>query len=356
MRIVRVSNLNGGEILGKQIFDSSGRVLINSGVKITHFHINKLKSLDVFSLYIDDEISKDIEIEESISDKTRQSTKNAIKEMMKKYSKEGKTDSGGIIKSVNSILDDLQSNKDILINIAEIQSSDDSLYSHSINVCVLSTILGINMGYNMSKLRDISLGALLHDIGKSKILNDKKLQSEFKSEDELNKYIELMHPKVGYDFLKEQYFANAYSRVAVLMHHEKVDGTGYPLKLKGEGISDIAKIVSICNTFNNMVTGNGNEKSKPVVDIIEYLFGMSNTHFDPEIVKKLTTNIAVYPTGSGVILNSREKCLVIRQNKSVPLRPVVKVIYDKDGLKLHTPFEIDLLKELTVFIQSSCEL
>lgn len=68
----------------------------------------------------------------------------------------------------------------------------------------------------------------------------------------LNEYIESMHPKVGYDFLGEQRIWSAYVKVAALMHHERTDGSGYPLKLKGDEINEIAKIVAICDVFDSL--------------------------------------------------------------------------------------------------------
>lgn len=356
MRIVSVSSLKGYEILGRQIYDELGRVLLNVGVALKPNYIEKIKELGIHSVYIDDEISKNLIIEETISEKTRQMSKMAVKEMVGKYCREGRADNSSVMNSVNEVIDDILSNKNVLINVAEISSSDNNVYSHSINVCVLSTIIGTHMGYSRLNLRDISAGALLHDIGKIKIMNDKKLLSEFKTKEELDKYIVEMHPKVGYDFLGEQHIWKAAVKVVALMHHERIDGSGYPLKLKGDEINKIAMIVSICNVFDNLISGRDQAESKSVHEVIEYLMGMSNIYFDEEIVKKFTMNIAAFPTGSGVILSSNEKGLVIRQNNSMPMRPVVEVIYDKAGNLLSEPYEVDLLKELTLFITKTCEL
>jgi putative nucleotidyltransferase with HDIG domain len=355
MRVVSISNLRGDEILGKQIYDESGRVLLNAGVELKPFYIERIKELGITSVYIDDEISKEVVIEESLSDKTRQMSKRAVKDMIETYSREGKTNDTSVMNSVNSILEDVLSNKDVLVNVAEISASDNNIYSHSVNVSVLATIIGTHMGYSMLKLKDLATGALLHDIGKIKIMNDKKLLSGFHSQKELDKYIESMHPKVGYDLLGEQHVWNAYVKVAVLMHHERSDGSGYPLKLKGDEINEIAKIVAICDVFDNLISGRNIDERKTVSEVIEYLVGMSNIYFDAEMVRKFTMNIAAFPTGSCVMLSSNEKGLVVRQNNSMPTRPVVKVVYDKAGELLSEPYEVDLLKELTLFITKTCE-
>ncbi|TYQ16665.1 UNVERIFIED_CONTAM: HD-GYP domain-containing protein (c-di-GMP phosphodiesterase class II) [Acetivibrio alkalicellulosi] len=356
MRIVDVSKLKGNEILGKQIFDDTGRVLLNEGIKLTPFYIERLKSLGVISIYVDDEISKEVVIEESISEKTRQKSKIAVKDMIDKYCREGKTDNSGVLKSVNSVIDDVLSNKSVMVNVSEIRSKDNNIYSHSVNVCVLSTIIGIHMGYNMLRVKDIAMAAILHDIGKVRIKNDNKTLSQYKNSQELEKFIKETHPRVAYDFLGQENICSVHSKVAVLMHHEKVDGSGYPLGIKGKEISEIAKIISVCNVFDNLISSNDKDEGRPVYEAIEYLIGMSNIYFDAETVKKFSVNIAAFPTGSGVLLNSNEKCLVVKQNKGMPMRPIVKVIYDREGKKVLKPYEIDLLKQLTLFIEKSCQI
>ncbi len=175
MRVVSVSSLKGNEILGKQIYDEAGRVLLSAGVELKPYFIERIKELGIYSVYIEDDISRNVVIEETISEKTRQMSKHAVKEMTERYSREGKTDNSSVRNSVNSIIEDILSNKDVLINVSEISASDNNIYSHSVNVCVLSTIIGTHMGFSMLKLKDIAAGGMLHDIGKIKIINDSDL-------------------------------------------------------------------------------------------------------------------------------------------------------------------------------------
>lgn len=339
MRIVSTNSLKGSEILGKPIYDETGRTLLGIGVKLTAFYIDRLKSMGILSVYIDDDISKGVVPEESISEKTRQMSKLAVKDMVDKYARDGLVSNDGIVKSVNSIIDDILAQREVLVNVSDIRVKDDSLYSHSVNVCVLSVAIGIHAGYNMLKLKEVAVGALLHDIGKIKALSDQR-----------------MHPKAGYEILGSQNTFSAITKVAVLMHHENMDGTGYPLGLKGKEINDAARLVSICNVFDNLVSGSIDGCPKPVYEALEFLTGMSGYYFDGELVKKFTSHIAAFPSGSGVRLNTNERCLVVRQNKALPLRPVVRVIFDKSGIKVSEPFEIDLNNELTLFITGVCDI
>ena len=356
MRIANLDNLQGNEVLGNPIYDNSGRILLAQGIKLTSWYIEKLKNMGIQSVYIDDEISKDVIIEDTISEKTRQLSKHAIHDVMDKYYKYGKVQNAGVLQSVNSIIDEILANKENMVNISEIRTKDDEVYSHSVNVCVLATLIGIHLGYNMLRLKDVAVGAMLHDIGKIKILSDKTIVKEKKQAGELEKYVKEMHPKVGYDFLSQQNMCTAVSKVAVLMHHERMDGSGYPLGLTETEIHEVAMLISVCNAFDNMISGHAGFEPKPIYEILEFLVAMSGSYFNADIVNKFIAHIAAFPSGSGVKLNTNERCLVIRQNQSFPLRPVVKVIYGRDNKKVAEPYEIDLIKEFTVFIIQTCEI
>ena len=176
MRIVSLDNLRNNEILGKTIYNDIGAILLAQGAILTPEYIRRLRDIGILSVYIDDNISEDVVLTENISENTRQMSKQAIKNTFEKYNANGKISNDGIEKSVDSIIDDILANKDVMINVSDIRAKDDKLYSHSVNVCVLCTVTGIHMGYNMVKLRDLAVGAILHDIGKVRILNDKKIK------------------------------------------------------------------------------------------------------------------------------------------------------------------------------------
>ncbi len=356
VRIVNLDNVKGNEIVGRSIYDNTGRILLAEGIRLTSWYVQKLKSIGILSVYIDDQISKDVIIEENVSDNTRQLSKRAINDIMNRYYKYGKVGNEGIVKSVNSIIDEILSTKEIMINISEIRTKDDEICSHSVNVCVLATLIGIHLGYNMLKLKELATGAILHDIGKSRILSDKKLVKEKNEEGDLEGYVKKMHPKVGYDFLSQQNICTAVSKVIALMHHEKIDGSGYPFGLRDNEIHESAMLVSVCNLFDNMISGHDGFEKMPVYQVLEFVVSMGGYYFNKNIVNTFIMHIAAFPSGSAVILNTQERGLVIRQNKSFPLRPVVKVIYGRNNEKIAEPYEIDLLKELTVFIIQTCDI
>jgi HD-GYP domain-containing protein (c-di-GMP phosphodiesterase class II) len=354
MRRMRLSQLTGNEILGKRIYDDGGRTLLAEGVKLTEILIKRLNSLGISSVYIEDEISKDVWIDDYIIEETRQKSKQAIKDTVDKYMNHGNLGVSSICASADAIIDEIMSQREVMVNIADIRSKDENLYSHSVNVCALSVIAGTHMGFRMSRLKELAVGSLMHDIGKVELLKQAK---ENQGKAVSIQSIDISgHPRAGYNILNKQFEISAVSKIIVLMHHENCDGTGYPLGLKKNEIHEAARLVSICNTFDNLVSGLSAEKAMYAYEAIEYIVGMGTTLFDGELVKRFIENIAIYPSGGGIILNTGERGIVLKQNRNNPTRPLIRLIFDKSKNVLATPIEVDLTKEMTAFIVGVCEI
>lgn len=354
MRKVYLENIKGTEVIAKDIFDASGRILLSEGTVIKTFYVNKLKQMDVFAVYVKDALSDGIEIEETISEKLKVKVKKIIKEDMKKLISDNQGIPEGILKSTGDIIDELLSKKDIMVNLSDIRSKEDSLLSHSIQVCTLSVITGIRMGYNMLKLKDIAVGALMHDIGQLLLPEHIiKKQGDLTEEEMI---IFKQHPKQGYDLLNKQHNINATAKVMVLLHHERNDGSGYPLGLTEDKIYETAKLIAVCDVFDNMTADVGNKKGMKPYEVIEYLYAMSGTLFDKRVVEVFVKNISPYPLGSGVLLNNQQKGIVYEVHKDAPTRPIVKIVYDEHGERLKEPVFMNLLKEMTLFVVDIVDL
>lgn len=350
MREISVSQINGNEILAKNIYDSSGRVLLSEGTVLKPGYKMRLRQIGILSIYINDEFSKKIEIEDIISEKTRKETKQVIQKTFENFFHKENFSTKKLFKVVNKIIDDILSREEIIINLSDIKSKDGQLYEHSVNVCVLSIIMGIHLKYSNEHLKELAVGALLHDLGK--LLTPKEILDKAKSEELNNEELEIMkkHPLDGYEILSEKYDISYIAKSIILMHHEHCDGTGFPLNLTEEKLHETVKIVCICNTFDNLTSDFSGCRKMDVYKALEYLIAVSNTFFDNALVNSFIKNVATYPSGSIVKLNNGSIAIVLKQNKSFPLRPIINVIFDEKRNKLKIPIELNLIKETTLFI------
>ena len=136
------------------------------------------------------------------------------------------------------------------------------------------------------------------------------------------------------------------------MHHERLDGSGYPQGLPGEELNEFIRIVSIADVYDALTTDRCYRKKWPANKAMDYLVERSEKEFDPVLVGLFTQQLAVYPNGSLARLSNQYLGIVSDQNKNMPLRPFVRVIQDPEGREI-PPYELDLMKELSITITES---
>jgi len=350
MRKISISQITGNEILGKSLFDMSGRLMLAAGTALKPGFKMRLGQMGILSVYIDDELSKGVEMEDYISEELRNETKETIKEGFAKFINKQSSSLTEILKKVDSLVDSILSREDVMINICDIKSKDMHLYEHSVSVCALSIIMGVNLGYTEAHLKELAVGSLLHDLGKlitPQDIIDKNREGTLTADD-----LEILktHPLDGYEIMNDRYDISYISKAIILMHHENCDGSGFPLGLTDDKLHETVKLVSICNTFDNLTSDFSGNTKMEVYEALEYLVAMSDTLLDKALVNVFIKNVAAYPSGSIVKLNTGSCGIVLKQNKAFPLRPIINLIFDENGAKLDTPIEMDLSEETTIFI------
>lgn len=348
MRSISLSNARPGMILGKDIYTSEGTILLSKGIKLTEYFIIRLNQMGFLDLYIDDDITKDIEIVDIINEKTRIMAKGALMEAMNAVKMKKELDVKKIKMLVNSIIDEILSSKNIMISLSDLRTVDEYTFGHSVNVAILSLVMGKALGLNELKLRDLGIGAILHDIGKTKIPNE-ILNKKGKLE---NEEIEIIkkHTTLGYEILKKYDDISSLSKGAVLFHHERIDGSGYPFGKKGKDIHLFGRIVAITDTFDAMTSNRIYKRKVSNGEALEFILSTGMTNYDYELVKIFMNHVTIYPLGTIVKLNNGEKAIVIDNNKDAPTRPIVRIISKDDSQRINGYEEIDLQKKLTIFI------
>jgi len=166
MRRVKVDSVPEGARLARTVFSSDGGVLLMQGVELRDSYLELLRKRGIYEIYLDDDLSEGIEVNDVVNEKTRNEAVVLVRDIMTGYSFSDAIDVGHVKTIVNRIVDELLSNDDILYNLTEIKTVDDYTFKHSVSVCILSIITGIGLGFDTAQLRELGLGAILHDIGK----------------------------------------------------------------------------------------------------------------------------------------------------------------------------------------------
>jgi HD-GYP domain-containing protein (c-di-GMP phosphodiesterase class II) len=348
MRRVSVERISEDMVLAKTLYSIDGNVLLNAGIKIKLSYISKLKEIGIGELYVDDNIGSDIVIEDIIRDETRFEARMAIKIAMDNVMNGNNLDIKPIRNVVGKIVEELLTVKDAVINLQDIKTFDNYTFSHSANVCVLSAITGISMGYDSYKLKELCMGALLHDIGKTKIPNEIMNKPSALTPEEFE--IIKNHSRYGYEMLKQSTDISTYTSYVALTHHEKYNGEGYPLGLKGKDIHEFSRIVSVADVYDAMTSNRVYRKKVNISEVVEYLISLGGHHFDYEIVKMMIDHVSIFPLGSCISISTGETAIVVDNNKKYPNRPVIRLIKDPHGVEYKNFNEIDLTSNNSILI------
>lgn len=348
MRLVSINHVKPNGNLARTIYDGQGRVLLAKGTALTEHYLKRLEDLGISSVYIDDGLSSDIEVEDVVSETTRLQVIQTAQDALRKVKAGSSLESKRVREAVGDIVDEILRTKEIIVHLTDIRSMRDHTFGHSANVCILSLLTGLAMGYDQSKLKDLGTGALLHDVGKAIVPEDIVNSKKVFSADEYQ--LIRKHVDYGFDILRKTDNINVIAAHVAWQHHERFNGSGYPRHLAGKNILEFARIVAIADVYDALATDRPYRSRHLPHEVIEIIRAGQGSDFDPDIAIEFIRNIAPFPKGSIVLLNTGQKGVIWGVKKDFPTRPNVKLLYDKKGNRVEGDQFIDLMKELTVFV------
>ncbi|GAB6168673.1 HD-GYP domain-containing protein [Clostridium carnis] len=361
MRNIPLESIRAGSYLAKPIYDVDGRILLNSGAIITTNIIKRLRDLNVNSAYIIDGYSH-FEIEEVIKPYLRLKAINLLKQTFSNLDRlasinpsfidDTNVNDEDFLKSIHLLAEDLLnnilSNKNILFSLVDIKSMDFYTYEHSVNVAILSLVLGISLRLNKDDLLALCVGSLLHDIGKVFIPKEIITKEGPLTHDEFE--IIKTHSIKGYNYLKEKDSISLDSKMIILQHHERVNGLGYPDGLSNDKINKFARIVAISDVYDALTSDRCYRKAMCASDALEYIMCHAGTLFDFDMVKIFAKIIVPFPLGTIVKLSNGDTGVVQETIPNFPLRPNIKII--KSSSQFKEGHIISLVNELSLVISS----
>jgi putative nucleotidyltransferase with HDIG domain len=215
-------------------------------------------------------------------------------------------------------------NPTALISVARIKTHDEYTFMHSIAVCALMVALARQLDLEPALVTEAGIGGLMHDLGKA-VMPIEVLNKPGKLTDDEYEIMK-SHPEAGWKLLREAGDATEGTLDIALHHHEKVDGSGYPRGLAGEGISILSRMGAVCDVYDAVTS---NRPYKAGWDPAESLRRMASWkgHFDERIFKAFVRSIGIYPVGALVRTKSDKLAVVIEQNEGAMLNPRIRVFF-----------------------------
>lgn len=345
MHYVNVDQLKEGNIVAKNIYGNGGIFTLVKGVTITNDYIDRIKSHGITVVCIEDNLAT-VGGEDVIPPKLRAEAVQSLKEvtMLIKDSVKPRGKFIFVLDNViNAIIDELAKNNKNLVSIVDLKTHDDYTYAHSVNVAVLALVTGMAMGYEYAKLKNMGLGALLHDIGKTSIPVQILNKSTKLSVEELA--VIKKHPEIGFQKSKVSLDLDPTARAVILQHHEKIDGTGYPFGRTSDTIHEFAKVVAVADIYDALTSDRPYRKRWPIKETLDFLNSICGTHIDTEVYKIFMQRISPFPPGIKVLVSDGREGYVL--NNSNSLRPIIGF---SDGTT------VDLSKEMHLYVREIVEL
>ncbi|MDD5084852.1 MAG: HD domain-containing protein [Candidatus Omnitrophica bacterium] len=227
------------------------------------------------------------------------------------------------------------------------------LINSPLNTCIYATAIGSALKYDDSQLEEIAIAALLHDIGLIAQLHSVKNLLEYpKTLQETHK--EIIKNHIDGPFLQGLRDKGLDENIitAILQHHERFDGSGYPRHLKGDEISDYARILAVVESLEAMCHPRPYQKRKSFHEALKEIALGRKEAYDSRVTKALIEKIGIYPVGTMVELDTGEIARVEKVNERYPLCPLVRVEskYSRDG-RLQEPYHIDLAEHPSIYIK-----
>jgi HD-GYP domain-containing protein (c-di-GMP phosphodiesterase class II) len=353
MRRILLENIMTGMKLARPLYTADGKILLNAGLELKDRYIERLRSLEVTYVYIEDDLTADIDVPDVVSEQARAEAVATAKRVMDQVKLGRKVDAGEAKRIANTLIDELCRSHGTLVNFIDMRTKADYLFSHSVNVCILSTLTGISLGYDELRLRDLGVGALLHDVGKlmvpPEILN-KADRLTIAERDEVRR-----HAEYGFDILRKNPDVSLMSAHCAFQHHERYDGSGYPRSLANSEIHQFAQIVALADVYDALTSDVAYRQAVPVYEALAIITKAAGTYFDPKLVEHFAGNIAPYPIGSVVRLSNNHIGVVVDMSYESKTKPVVRVIADEQKRRMNKIVEIDLAKNSSLYIADVAE-
>ena len=392
MKLVTVEDLREGDIIASDVLLEDYTVVLSKGTVIKTQYIDKLRELEVFTVYIEEPQEKEEiktqqkppvakKIEETpptapkpsptakaptpqtpsqqrakklsmekmtiLRDDVEEQVKNKIKDILEMHIYQQTEGLQKITETAQNIITDILEEEEVVEKVYDVRERSADIYEHSLQVCTIATLIALKLGMSKKQVYDISVGSLIHDLGLRYLVvryEDQDINLlPAKDQEEYKK-----HPIYAYTAIKNETWLSENAKDIILNHHERKDKSGYPLGT--DLVSRMTQIVGVCDEFDELICGVGKARVR-VHEAINNIRNYSGIWYDSDIVSAFLQLIAVYPVGSRVKTNKGELGIVMRQNPHFPERPVLRIIEDKYGQAIHTEIIVDLIKDTSVVIQ-----
>lgn len=325
MRYMPISQLKENMVLGQELFNATGKILLEKHTILTEENISYIAFLGIPGVYVDDEFSKEAQVTELILPEVKRTAVSVVQDVFVK-SQDGDMDpeEERIKAIVEEVIKNILENKDVMTNLFELKTYDDYTFFHSANVAVLAGVIGAKCNVSDIEMEAVVTAGFLHDIGKI-FIKPEIINAPRRLTDSERTQIQ-DHPRLGYDFLINHFHFDDVITQAVYEHHEWVNGEGYPRRMARDDIMFISKILKAADVYDAMTSNRPYHAPFIPSEVMEYIMGRTGLEFDAKVVRIMSKELCIFPVGCEVELSDGTHGIVIENHRGFVMRPTIKVI------------------------------
>lgn len=318
---IKVNTLQPGVELAKDLFSTDAQLLLPAGTVINQEHLESFAKRGITEVFVAEE--KKAKRSTKSFDDVYDNSLLAVKSFLMETKLGQPLDSQEVNSTVDSLLNQVLDELNVFKGISVMKDKDAYLFTHSINVSILAMLVGRWMKLKEHQIRDLGTCGLLHDLGKVFIPDDILNKPERLNDEE---YEEIKkHSIMGHDVLVKQGWVSPEIAQAVLYHHERTDGSGYPTGAINYGNNPYAAIIAVCDAFDAITADRVYSKKRSPFTAADIIWGESFGKLNPAICKFFYSKVTPFLIGSQVTLSNQLRGTVIFVDTFQPTRPIVKV-------------------------------
>lgn len=310
MRLVELKEYDENSMqLALPVYDSMRRILLNAGNRIHPKYLKRLEQLGIKYLFVEDYVSRGITMDDMVDMPNWMEAVDAVQQVYHSVQRKEPLPIPLIQQVAKKLFQEVRSRRAIILIPSSGLASNLQPYAHAVNVTLLALMMGKHLGYHDLQLRDLAVGCLLHDIGKTVPGKD--------------------HCEAGFDLLRSNREMSLLSSHIAYQHHETIDGEGSPRGIAGDEILPYAQICGVANLYDHMVS----QEYIPAHEAVERVMAMNGIKYKEEIIRAFVQSIPPYPPGTKLRLQNGTEMIVTRI-ESLMQRPIVRMLDSDDELDL----------------------
>ncbi|MDR1251335.1 MAG: HD-GYP domain-containing protein [Treponema sp.] len=374
MNKIAIHTLKAGITFTEPVYIDSDNLLVPAGIPIRQKDLDQLASWGISEVetegVIETEENKDTAAKNGVSSKLSLTEVQENKGPYRSYvslierldavftgiADKAPVEAHSIDNISSQLLQEVRDRRDSFIGFilgGEIKGHD--LAKSSINTAILSALIAMEFKLINYKILQIAIGALLHDVGMLRL--PKEILDKRGGLSDVERQRISSHPLLAYQIVTKELLYPEDMGIIVLQHHERWDGGGYPRQIAKTKINIGARIVSVADAFEAMVSQKSYRNSMVGYQAMKNILADNSRRFDPNVLKAFIKTMGIYPIGSIVLLNNTALARVIEVHGDAPLRPKIHILISEYG-RVFKPDEgdiIDLKTERSLFISKAVD-